>query len=309
MRRRTLVFGLGAFAATARSARGQSLAPVRIGTVPQDSGSECYYGRDTGIFAKHGIDAAVSGMASGPAIASAVLAGSLDIGFSNMFSLEAAVDKGFTFTLIAPASVYDDAAPTSLLLVTKDSPVRTAADLSGKTVSTNGLKNIGEYGPAIWIDKNGGDSSSVKFVEIPNSEIREALLSHRVDAANISEPFLTDVKPVTRVLAKSYTAISPRFLIGAWFTTTTWAAAHPDVLKNFVDAMRETAAWANAHQQQSAEMLARGTGIDIAVVRNATRARFGDVLAPDLIQPTLEVAFRYKLVTKPLAPRDLIYKP
>jgi NitT/TauT family transport system substrate-binding protein len=310
MRRRTLVWSLAAFAlAGTRRVRAQTLAPLRIGTVPQDSGSECYYGHDTGIFAKHGIDATISGMVSGPAIASALLAGSLDIGFSNMFSLEAAYDKGFPFTLIAPASVYDDAAPTSLLLVPKDSTIRTAADLTGKTVSTNGLRNIGEYGPAIWIDKNGGDATTVKFVEIPNSEIKDALLSHRIDAANITEPFLTDVKPVTRVLAKAYTGIAPRFLIGAWFTTTGWAQAHPDLVKQFVDAMRETAVWANAHQRESAEMLAKGTGVDIAVVRNATRARFGEVLAADLIQPTIDVAVRYKLVTKPLTPRDLIYKP
>jgi NitT/TauT family transport system substrate-binding protein len=308
MQRRTLLWSLGALAvAGARPAAAQVLAPLKLGTVPQDSGAECYYGHDAHIFAKHGIDAQINGMASGPAIAAAVLAGALDIGFSNMFSLEAAYDKGLPFVLVAPASVYDDAAPTSLLVVQKDSPIASARDLTGKTVSTNGLRNIGEYGPAIWIDKNGGDSSTVKFVEIPNPEIREALLSRRIDAANVSEPALTDVKPISRVLAKSYTAIAPHFLIGAWFTTAGWAAAHPDLLGRFVAAMRETADWSNAHQGDSAGILAKSVGVDVAVVRNATRARFGDVLTPELIQPTIDVAVRYKLVTKPLSPRDLIY--
>ena len=309
MRRQTLLASIAALSvARPRAVRAQTLAALKIGTVPQDSGSQCYYGHDTGIFAKHGIDAAISGMVSGPAIASAVLSGALDVGFSNMFSLEAAYDKGLPFTLIAPASVYDDAAATSLLVVPKDSTLRTARDLTGKILATNGLRNIGEYGPATWIDRNGGDSTTVKFVEIPNPEMHDALVSHRVDAANVTEPVLTDIKPVTRVLAKAYSAIAPRFLIGAWFTTTTWAAAHPDLLARFVDAMRETSDWANGHQRESADILAKSLGLHVAVVRSATRARFGTALTADLIQPTIDVAVRYKLVTKPLAPRDLIAK-
>lgn len=308
MRRAAALGSLGALAlATALPARAQTLTPLRIGTIAQDSGAEGYYGKDAGIFAKHGLDVKVDTMVSGPAIASAVLAGSLDFGFSNMFSLELAHDKGLPFTLVAPASVYDDTAPTSLLVVPKDSPIRSARDLNGKTVSTNGLKNIGEYGPAVWIDKNGGDSTTVKFVEIPVPETAAALLAHRIDASNVSEPAYSQVKPNSRLLAKSYGAIAPRFLIGAWFTTNAWAAAHPDVLARFIDAMRETARWANTHQSESAEMLAKNLGMDIAVVRQATRARFGEALTADLIQPTLDVAVRYKLISKPQVPQDIIY--
>jgi len=308
MRRSIALGSLGALAvATALPARAQTLAPLRIGTIAQDSGAEGYYGRDTGIFTKHGLDVKVETMVSGPIIASAVLSGSLDIGFSNMFSLEAARDKGLPFILIAPASVYDDAAPTSLLVVPKDSTIRTARDLNGKTVSTNGLKNIGEYGPAVWIDKNGGDSTTVKFVEIPVPETPAALIAHRIDASNVSEPAYSKVKPNSRLLAKSYTAIAPRFLIGAWFTTAAWAAAHPDLVARFVDAMRETARWANTHQTDSAEMLAKNLSMDIAIVRSATRARFGETLTADMIQPTLDVAVRYKLIIKPMTPQDLVY--
>ena len=124
MRRLELFAGATALAlATSVPARAQSSVTLRIGTVPQDSGSQCFYGRDTGIFAKHGIDSAVEAMSSGPAVAAAVLSGSLDIGFSNVFSLEAAHDKG-------PA-IHVDCTRVGVRRRSADIPTRRAKGLNG----------------------------------------------------------------------------------------------------------------------------------------------------------------------------------
>jgi NitT/TauT family transport system substrate-binding protein len=309
MRRGTALAGLGALAvASTRPLRAQTLVPLRLGTVPQDSGAECYYGHDSGIFAKHGIDAQINGMASGPAIASAVLAGALDIGFSNMFSLEAAYDKGLPFTLISAASVYDDAAPTSLLIVAKDSPIRTAHDLDGKTVSTNGLRNIGEYGPSIWIDKNGGDSSTMKFTEMPFPEMPVALASGRVDSAFPAEPFITIAKDSARVLADAFASVAPRFNLGIWVTSRQWADAHKDLVSEFAGVMSKTAAWSNNNHAQSAAILAKYAKLDpsiassMARVPNATRLQAADM------QPVLDLALKYGTLPTAVAAEQLIYR-
>ena len=149
----------------------------------------------------------------------------------------------------------------------------------------------------------------MKFVEIPVPETPAAIQSHRIDASLVTEPNCNTVKPYTRVLAKCYTAIGPRFLIGAWFVTQSWACtAHPEALKRFVEAMRETSRWANAHQTESADMLARNLKLDPSVMRGAVRARFGDTFSADLIQPTIDVSIRYKVIAKSVSPIDLIYK-
>ena len=88
-----------------------------------------------------------------------------------MISLAVAHARGVPVTIIAPAGLYATNAPTSVCGVAKNSPIKTAKDLNGKTVATNGLKNIGEFGPRAWIDKNGGDSSTVKFIEMPQNEV------------------------------------------------------------------------------------------------------------------------------------------
>ena len=157
--------------------RGEAL----VATIPSDAGAEPFFGIDRGFFAKAGLDVHLDTQSSGPAIAAAVAGGALDVGFSNTISIATAHKRGLPFTFIAPASVYVSAAPTSLLMVRKDSPLRTARDFNGKTIGANALKNIAQYAPSLWIDRNGGDSSTLRFVEMPADEQAAALEQGRID--------------------------------------------------------------------------------------------------------------------------------
>ena len=290
-------------------AAAQARATVTVATIPIDSGSQAFYAKDAGFFEKAGLDAKVESITSGPAIIAGVASGALDIGFSNLVSLETAYKRGVPLVVIAAAGLYIDAAPTTLLMVEKTSAIKTGKDLDGKIVATNGLKNIGQFGPAAWIDKNGGDSSTVKFVEMPFPEMAGALASHRIDAAIIAEPTLSDAKSSARVIGKPYSAIGDAFLIGAWFASTAWAKAHPDLVQRFVTAMHDSAVWANANQGKSAEILAKYARIDPKAAATMTRARFAETLTPALVQPTIDVAAKYKAIDAAFPAQDLIYQP
>jgi NitT/TauT family transport system substrate-binding protein len=284
----------------------QSMQALHIETIPFDAGSEAFYAKDMGFFAKQGLDVTVDPVGNGPAIAAAVASGAIDIGFSNALSIETAYKKGLPFVFIAAAALYSSAAPTSVLMVPKDSPLKTAKDLNGKTVGVNGLKNIAEYAPSMWIDKNGGDASSVKFVEVSPQEGPAALEAHRLDAAFVAEPQITQAKAASRVFAKAYDVLGDGWMIAGYFTTNQWAQAHPDLLRKFQAAMRETAAWANANPDKSADILAKYTKLDPALVRASYRAKFGETLSAAAIQPTIDLAAHYKLLDAfPAA--DLIY--
>jgi len=289
-------------------ATAQTLAPIHVATIPIDSGSEAFYAKDTGIFEKNGLDATVQPITNGPAIIAGVVGGAIDVGFSNLVSLEAAYKKGVPIVLIAAAGLYLDSAPTTLLMVDKDSTVKTGKDLDDKIIATNGLKNIGQYAPAAWVDQNGGDSSTVKFVEMPFPEMAGALAQHRIDAAIIAEPTLSDAKATTRVLGKPYSAIGKEYLIGAWFASAAWAKAHPDLVAKFAASMHDTAVWANANQPKSAEILAKYATIDPAVAAKMTRAKFAETLTPALVQPTIDITAKYKGIDAPFPAQTMIYQ-
>ena len=95
-----------------------------------------------------------------------VVLGAVDIGATSTVVDAVAHGKHIPFVAIAPAALYTVDAPTAGLFVAKDGPIRKPADLNGKTVSVSGLGTVTEYATRAWIDKNGGDSSTVKFVEL-----------------------------------------------------------------------------------------------------------------------------------------------
>ncbi len=85
--------------------------------------------------------------------------------------------------IVAPGPIYSSATPTSGIIVLKNSPFKKASDLNGKTIATRDLSNLSYYGGNNWIDKNGGDSKSVKWVEVTDTNTVPALLAGRIDAA------------------------------------------------------------------------------------------------------------------------------
>jgi NitT/TauT family transport system substrate-binding protein len=285
----------------------QALPSIHIVTLPVDSGAEAFYAADQGFFKNAGLDASIDVMPNGGATIAAVSSGAADIGFSNVFSLAQAFNHGVPITLIAGAGLATQTSPTALVVVDASSPVRTAKDLSGKTFAVDALKSITELAPRAWIDKNGGDSSAVKFLEMPFGEMAVALAQHRVDAALLPEPFLTRAQATVRSIGDAYPAVAKQFLIGAFFTTTTWAKAHPDLLKRFVAAIHETAPWANRNRAQTAAILAKNSKIDAATLGAMRRVMYAETLAPDVVQPVIDIAAKYHVIDSDFAAKSMIY--
>jgi len=60
-------------------------------------------------------------------------------------------------------------------------------------------------------------------------------------------------------------------MIAGWFATTAWADAHPDLVRRFAAAMRETALWANRNPAQSLPILVKYIKLDPQVARQVVR--------------------------------------
>jgi NitT/TauT family transport system substrate-binding protein len=281
--------------ATPMPALAQALPTVHVMVTPIDSAAEVWYAQDMGFFAKQGLNVDIQPGNNGSAIATAVSTDAVDIGYSDLVTLAKGYLKGIPFVAIAPAAIWTSEAPVAGLVVLSTSPVKSAKDLAGKTLAVPGLGTLAEYSPRAWIDQNGGDATATKFLEMPYAAMPAALTAGRIDAAYISEPFFAVVKRDVRVLGYSHNAIAKQFLQSAWFTTPQWAKDHPDLVKRFAAAMRETAQWANqkANKARSADILAKYTKIDPATVAAMERARFGDTLSAASIQPAIDVTAKY----------------
>lgn len=284
--------GLAICALLSPSVRADTLPTLRVATLPNDSGAQVFYAADMGFLKKVGLNIKVTMLNSGSIISSGVASGSFDIGQSALSSLASAHERGVPFVIIAPSGLWSSDHVTSALVVPKDSPIRSARDLAGKTIAVNALMTVTQFGPQAWIEKNGGDPSSVKFVEMPFPQMPTAVAAQRVDAAEMTEPFLAEARANgERVLSAPYDAIAKEFVLGAWFSTSQFAKTHPADVSKFHEAMMEAGRWANTHHAESARILEKYTKTHVPSAM--PRVAFPTRSDPAQAQALIDVSARY----------------
>lgn len=292
------------------AAGAQTPATIRAAMIPIEPASSIYYASDNGFFTKAGLDVDIAQNPSTPALASAVAAGTYDIAYATISTLAVAHTRGLPFVCIAPGIGYVPGKISGAIMVPLNSTIKTGKDFNGKTLGAAGLNTIAEYLPRAWIDQHGGDSSTVKFVEIPFPETADALVAGRVDAAYMVEPFITiaSKKNAARIFVLGDEAIGSTYLATAWYTTAQWAKAHPDLVTRFTAAMLEAARWANANPAKVVPILAKELRADPVLTAEANRPWFFEKLVPAQMQPYIDVTAKYAKFT-PFPAAELIYVP
>lgn len=291
----------------ATMATAQTDEVIHVGAGPFEANAGAYYAQDAGYFKREGLNVDIQQLPGGSAILAATVGGSLQIGIGNPLPVANARSQGIHITYIAAGYLYDAAnAPGTLLVIAANSPIREAKDLNGKSIAGTAVKSIDTIAAFAWMDGHGGDSSTVKSVEVPQSAMAEAVASGRVDAAVLSEPFLGAAIEAGKVrgLARCYDALGRQVIVSGWFATDEWAAKHADTIRRFRAAINEGAAWAVKNPEQAALVLQKYLKSSIPRAHEY-HAR---TLDPRFIQPVLDGAVRYKMLSRPMDAREIIWK-
>jgi NitT/TauT family transport system substrate-binding protein len=296
-------------AAVPSLARAQSAPTViRLGTAAVESYALVYYGLDRGFFKAVNLDVQVQTFPGGGAVMTAAAGNALDMGCANVGAQANAYMHSLPFSMIAGGGNYSSSSPTTVLAVAKTSPLKTAKDLNGKTIGCTTLKDLQQASIMKWVDQGGGDSSTLKFIEIPVTNMVPALDAGRIDAACLLEPSLTVAKNDIRVFGKCYDAIAKTLTITTHFANNAWLDAHPAAAHAFVGAMRTSARWANTNQAAAATILERLTQIDPATVGAMARVVFAESLEAATIQPVIDASAQYKFIPKTFNVTEMFWK-
>lgn len=284
----------------------QSSPLVRVVTAPTDMGAQVFYAQDLGLFKQAGLDVQISTIPNGAATLAAIASGADDIGQTNIVSLAVAHERRLPFVIVAPAGVYSSKNPTTMLAVLKNSPLHTAKDLNGKIIAVPGVRSLTDIATEAWVDENGGDGASLKFVEIPFSLVVPALQSARVDAAVLSDPFLgvALANGTAREVAPILDAVGDTFLLAAYISTDDFARTHPELIRRFAAVMSATARWANTHQRESAQILERWTKQKL--LGAAARVTYADQLRTELVQPLIDTSAKYGVLKSSFPASELL---
>jgi NitT/TauT family transport system substrate-binding protein len=286
--------------------------PIRLGAGLDDGLTPVLYAQQSGIFKRNGLDISVVSSSNGAALAVAVAGGSIDIAKSALMSLIAAYAHGVHLKIVAGGTIYDPKSPTDELLVLPDSPIRSPADLTGKIVAVGTLQSLDQMATQMLIDKAGGKSSTVRFIELRYSAMLSSLQAGRADCVSMANPILQNVleSKSARSIGAPYDALGSGFLEAAWFCSDRFATENPAAAQRFGAALRTAAEYTNTHHDETVALLADYAKVDPDVIRkmkrdtNATRPA-----AAQAIQPCIDAAAKYNYITAPFAAEELLLHP
>jgi NitT/TauT family transport system substrate-binding protein len=308
IRRALFLSGSAAFIAVPHPARAQSLTKLTIGSTASGDVVTALWAEQSGIFQKYGLDADIQRLNNSAAVVAAVLGGSLDLGRASLFSLVVARGKGLPIVLEAPSALYRVTSPDAALVVAADSPIRSARDLNGKLLASASLGDLFSTMNAAWIDANGGDSRSIKYVELPGSATANAIVAGRVDAAMLADPALSEavLSGKCRVLGHPEDVLGKVSMATAYFCSADFAAKNLALLTRIRKALDDAAAYGIAHPAEMVPVIAKFSGVDPKLVVPAQLGRASDLRDTRLTQPTIDVCAKYNAISKGFPVREMI---
>jgi len=276
--------------ATGTAASAEELTTIRVMNAPIADSAAIMLGEQNGIMAKHGIKLERVPTQSGAASVAAVVSGSADLSGSALAPLITASVRGLPIRLIGPqsSSTFED--PDYLAVMAReDSGITSFADLAGKTVATNALRNFIELVDRLAVEDAGADPNAIKFIELGFPEMQLALERGAVDAITLVEPFVTRAQNAgLKVVGYPNRALGNGAIVGAYYTSEAFIKANPELAARLADAIIESQIYAAAHPDEVRAVLPTYTRLKDDDVKNMVLPRYADALDLDGIKATAE---------------------
>ncbi len=233
---------------------------------------------------------------SGAAGTAALVGGSAEVAYTNVVTVIQGHRRGIPMRILAPATLYvSERSSSSAMLVLKDSPVKTGRDLKGKTHGTLALADINAVATQAWIDTTGGDSKTVRLIEVPGSAVVAFLEEGRADAVTAIEPGVSQAVATgkVRVVARPFDAIGKRFEAGAYAVMDAQIERNGDALTRFARGLHEAQAYTNTHLAETVDLVASYSGVAPEVIARSARMIDPEYVEARNLQPVIDVLAKY----------------
>jgi sulfonate transport system substrate-binding protein len=183
------------------------------------------------------------------------------------------------------------------IMVHKDSPIKTIADLKGKKVAVVKGGNH-HYLTVLALERIGLKHSDVEYVFVKDaSEGRAVFETKQVDALGSWDPFFatvqSDLKPITLTDGADY---SPNRTF--YYSTVEFSQKYPDLVKRILEETDVADKWANQNKPEVIKLFVQELGIDEQSIRTAINRRtFGvEAITPQVIAPQQQLADTFQRI-------------
>lgn len=197
------------------------------------------------------------------------------------------------------------------LIVPKDSPIRTLADLKGKKVVLNKGSNV-HYLLVKLLEKQGLKYTDISVVYLPPADARAAFERGAVDAWVIWDPFLAAAQRQlgARVVADGQGVVANHQF---YLAERGYAEKYPQVVQAIIEELARLDRWSENNGAAVAALLAPQIGLDLATTEVAAgRFAYGiQPITPAIAAEQQKIADAFhalKLIPKPIRIADALPK-
>jgi sulfonate transport system substrate-binding protein len=255
-----------------------------------------------------GVEVKWAEFTAGPQLLEALNVGSVDFGYVGEAPPVFAQAAGADFVYTA----YEIPTPNAEgLLVQKDSPIKSVAELKGKKIAFNKGSDVHWLVVAL-LKKAGLNYSDIQPVYLAPADARAAFEKGAIDAWAIWDPFQAAAEKQigARRLATGVGAVSHhQFFLSA----RPFAEKNAAVLKVLLEEITKEGQWIRANTKEAATQLAPIQGLDTDVIEVSLK-RYEHIFRPidakvlEEQQRIADAFFELKLIPKKLSVKDAVLK-
>jgi len=271
---------------------------IRVAALPIAETGALWAAIDEGIFADHGLDVEVVPAQGGAQAIPALLSGDIQFAIGQPFGPIRADLQDLGVAIIGDyADSLAESDDVNAVVALADSGIASPKDLSGKKVSVNSLGAAGDLTIRAAVDADGGDSSTIEFIEVAFPDVKAQLEAGTIDAAWAPDPFRGMVvsEGGTSVVAP-YQAVVPGLSVLTNITTQELIDNDPDLVAAYSAAMTEALDFAASNDDAVYAAIAEGLDIPVEAAQGIVLPTFTFDMDADSIKTLSDLAVEYEYI-------------
>jgi NitT/TauT family transport system substrate-binding protein len=303
------IAGAGCASAPA-PATGPEKPNLVIAAVPTASSAGVYVAQRDGLFRQAGLNVKIVNIPAGANVTPDLLDGRIDVvngtyaGF-----IEAQVHRAAQFHILADG--YAGAPDVGEVVVPPTGGISSVKQLRGKTIAVNARGGVAQLLVSSALADQGVPAATVRFVAMGFAAMATALQAHRVDAAYLPEPYLSQAEEQIggEGLLDVNQGATQDFPIDGYAATVQWCRKYPRTAAAVARAQDQGQALADTDRRLVEKALTTDTAITRQIVAIMAIGEFPATVStvhlqrvPDLMQSfgQLRQHFDMAVMTRPV---------
>lgn len=273
------------------------LTTVRVAALPIAETGALWAAIDEGIFEEHGLEIEVVPSQGGANAIPALLSGDIQFAIGQPMGPIRADLQDLGVVIVGNyANSNAEGEDVNAVVASGASGITRPADLAGKKVSVNTIGAAGDLTIRKAVQDDGGDPSTIEFVEVAFPDVPAQLEAGTMDAAWAPDPFRGIVLGGGGVsVVQPYQATIPGLTVLTNITTQALMDEDPELVAAYSEAMAEALDWAADNEEAVRAAMASNLEIPEEAAAGITLPTFTWDLADAGIEElgALAVEFEY----------------